>query len=348
VDSARNLDVIVDSTFSGGARIFRLPGHSWGTRILTGAPFSPAAHHELFWPISSTGAQLGSSLFQPGPVPRLAPASRRHCLRYLARHTALPFLNLVSIIIIRDLRRLRNSMDQATACAIAIALVHFKLDYCSSLLLNLPSSSTNRLQFVLNSAARAVTKTPKFHHITPVLKSVHWLKVNQRINYKIMSLAYKSLLSNQPSYLFSLLSLRSFYSTHSSSIVTLARPSNPSRIKLMNRSFYHTATALWNNLPIELRAYARNINLFHHSFPPIVSSSSYDGYTGTDLAFYFHLTGHFHLSFMSFSLFILFVSNNEQVVIILVSHVYRYIISTPFHHHIISSHFVFSFSSRVS
>ena len=33
----------------------------------------------------------------------------------------------------------------------------------------------NRLQLVLNSAARAVTKTPKFHHITPILKSLHWL-----------------------------------------------------------------------------------------------------------------------------------------------------------------------------
>jgi hypothetical protein len=79
---------------------------------------------------------------------------------------------------IRDLRRLRSSIDQTTACTIATALIHSKLDYCNSLLLNLPASSKNRLQFVLNSAARAVTKTSRFHHITPVLKSVHWLKIN--------------------------------------------------------------------------------------------------------------------------------------------------------------------------
>jgi hypothetical protein len=42
---------------------------------------------------------------------------------------------------IRDLRRLRNSIDQTTARTIATALVHSKLDYCNSLLLNLPSSS---------------------------------------------------------------------------------------------------------------------------------------------------------------------------------------------------------------
>jgi hypothetical protein len=45
-------------------------------------------------------------------------------------------------------------MDQTTACTSATALVHLKL-YDS----NLPSSSTNRRQLVLNSAAHAVIKT---------------------------------------------------------------------------------------------------------------------------------------------------------------------------------------------
>jgi hypothetical protein len=169
-------------------------------------------------------------------------------------------------------------------CYCSCALVHSKLDYCNSLLLDLPSSSTTRLQLALDSAARAVTKTSRFHHITPVLKSLHWLKMNQRIHYKVVSLTYKILLSNQPSYLRSLLSLQSSRSTRSSSVVTLARPSNPSRLKLTNRSFYHTAPALWNNLPTELRAYTCNTNsfaistsqflkklktfLFHRSFPP--------------------------------------------------------------------------------
>jgi hypothetical protein len=112
---------------------------------------------------------------------------------------------------IRDLRRLRSSIDQTTYCVYHCycSYIHSKLDYCNSLLLNLPASSTNRLQFVLNSAARAVTKTSRFHHITPVLKSLHWLKINQRIHYKVISLTYKILLSDQPSYLRSLLSLQS-------------------------------------------------------------------------------------------------------------------------------------------
>jgi len=37
----------------------------------------------------------------------------------------------------------------------------------------LPTTQTNRLQLVLNSAARAVTKTPKFYLISPILESLH-------------------------------------------------------------------------------------------------------------------------------------------------------------------------------
>ena len=89
---------------------------------------------------------------------------------------------------IRDLRRIRNTLDHKTACTIATSLIHSKLDYCNSLYLNISNQQLNRLQLILNSAARAVTKTPKFHHITPHLKSLHWLKITQRIQYKILSL----------------------------------------------------------------------------------------------------------------------------------------------------------------
>jgi hypothetical protein len=136
-------------------------------------------------------------------------------------------------------------MDQTTDCTITTALVHSK-----RLLLNLPSTPTNHLQLVLNSTAHAITKTCKFHHTTPVIKSLHWLKMNHNIHYKVMSLTHKIILSNHPSYLHSLLSIQSSHSTSSSSVVTLANPSNPSCLKLTNRPFYHTAPALWNSLPI--------------------------------------------------------------------------------------------------
>ena len=42
------------------------------------------------------------------------------------------------------------------------------------------------------------SKTPKFLQITPVVTSHHWLKINQRIHYKILSLTYKTIQSKQP------------------------------------------------------------------------------------------------------------------------------------------------------
>jgi len=47
----------------------------------------------------------------------------------------------------------------------------------------------NRLQLVPNSAARAVTKNLKCHHITLITKALHLLKINERIKYKVLSLS---------------------------------------------------------------------------------------------------------------------------------------------------------------
>jgi len=63
---------------------------------------------------------------------------------------------------VRDLRRIRNTIIQTTACAIATSLIYSKIDCCNSALLNLPATETNRLQFVILSAARAVTKLLNF------------------------------------------------------------------------------------------------------------------------------------------------------------------------------------------
>jgi len=89
------------------------------------------------------------------------------------------------------------------------------------LLLNLSATQTNRLQHVLNSAARAVTNTSTFHHITPILKSLHLLKINEIIKYKVLSLSltYISLKTGQPSYLCALPSHRC---TRSSSHILVA------------------------------------------------------------------------------------------------------------------------------
>ena len=50
-----------------------------------------------------------------------------------------------------------------------------------------------------------VTRTPKHDHITPVLTSLHWLPITQRIDYRILLLTFKALTGKAPQYLQELL-----------------------------------------------------------------------------------------------------------------------------------------------
>ena len=76
-------------------------------------------------------------------------------------------------------------LDFKTASTIAISIVHAKLDYCNYLFMNIDVTQINRIQAIQDAVARAVTKTLKHYHITPVLKKLHWLKIPERIEYKL-------------------------------------------------------------------------------------------------------------------------------------------------------------------
>jgi len=168
---------------------------------------------------------------------------------------------------IRELWLIRKTIDQTTACTTVTFHNHSKSHYRNSRLLNLPATQANRLQLVLNSAARAVTKTPKFQHIAPILKSLHWHKINERMKCKVLSLIRKSLKTGQPFYLRHLPLFLSHRSTRSSCSITLSRPSLTSRPKIVNRSSYHSAPVLWNCRPSDLH------QVVHYVTPPSILNS---------------------------------------------------------------------------
>ena len=86
-----------------------------------------------------------------------------------------------------------------------------------------------------------------------LVKTQHWLKINERIEYKLLSLTYKVLTTSQPDYLRNLISVQSSGRTCFSSVVTLARPSVSSSLQIANRSFRYASPHLWNQLPCSLR-----------------------------------------------------------------------------------------------
>jgi len=98
-----------------------------------------------------------------------------------------------------------------------------------------------------------MTKAPKSCHITPVLRSLHWLKTTERIEHKLLSLTYKVLTSTRPPYLHQLISVQPPRSTRSSSLVTLARPPTSSSPRITDRFCQYASPCLWNQLPSSLR-----------------------------------------------------------------------------------------------
>src|SRR6218665_3333147 len=121
----------------------------------------------------------------------------------------------------------------------------------------------NRLQAIQNAFARDVTTTPKHPPITSVLKKHHWLKIPERIEYKVIPLTYNTIQSFQPSILPTLIlcvcvcvfvcvcvcvcvcvyvcvsqlfTIQPPRSTRSSSTLTLLRLSITSSLKFSNRS----------------------------------------------------------------------------------------------------------------
>ena len=60
------------------------------------------------------------------------------------------------------------------------------IDYCNSLCANLPLYLMDGLQKIQNTAARIISRTRKFDHITPVMQNLHWLPVQYRIMFKIL------------------------------------------------------------------------------------------------------------------------------------------------------------------
>lgn len=158
----------------------------------------------------------------------------------------------ISFFQIRQLRAIRPYLDMNTAVMLANALVSSRLDFCNSLYYGLPLHRIHSLQRVQNSIARLTVPGTGFRdHMTPVLKRLHWLPVQQRIEFKIAVTTFKVLQNQQPQYLANLLTRMPDSSRRSSGKNLLQMPFIKSEIG--RRSFSYAAPKIWNSLPQSIR-----------------------------------------------------------------------------------------------
>ena len=162
---------------------------------------------------------------------------------------------------LRDFRHVRWFLTHDVSVLVANALVSSHLDYCNSLFRSLSKFNLRKLQCIQNSAARIVSNTSRYTSITPVLKKLHWLPVEQRTVFKTATLVYKYLHTGFPRYFAPYLSFySSSYSTrHSQSggnflVIPKFCPSVHKSVKQFGNSLAFDAPTVWNALPDEICA----------------------------------------------------------------------------------------------
>ena len=166
---------------------------------------------------------------------------------------------------LRNISAIRSLLTRSAAESLIHSLVTSRIDFCNSLLVGLPSAMLNRLQGVQNAAARLLTGTKKYDHITPILTELHWLPIKYRIEFKILLLTFKAVHGLAPGYVTSLIEQRRLRPglRSSGTGITLHVPITHLR-GYGDRAFSSIAPRLWNSLPSSLRE-IDSIDLFKSS-----------------------------------------------------------------------------------
>lgn len=180
--------------------------------------------------------------------------------------------------VLRQIRSIRRSVTRPVIQSLVASLVLTRLDYGSATLAGLPATQLDRLQSVLNAAARLVFGRRKFDHVTSLLRDLHWLRVPERITFRLATLAFKCQHSMAPHYLDTQLrrvadmDSRRRLRSASSAALFVPRTAHPT---IGDRAFSVAAARAWNSLPSHLQssetldAFQRQLKteLFSRSFP---------------------------------------------------------------------------------
>ena len=160
---------------------------------------------------------------------------------------------------LRNIARIRKFISLKTTETLVHAFVNSKLDFCNSLAYGLPKYLLQKLQYVQNAAARLITGIRKHDHITPILMDLHWLPVNERIQFKILLLTFKSLNGLAPVYIDE--NDPTLCTKWKASIVLCISFKTKQMEPYGFRTFTVAAPFLWNSLPLEVES-SPSLNIF--------------------------------------------------------------------------------------
>ena len=153
---------------------------------------------------------------------------------------------------LRAISKIRNVLTLEATQALVQAFVVSRLDYCNALLYGISKQNISKLQRVQNAAAKVVLKRRKFDHVTPLLKQLHWLPVEFRIEFKILVHVYNAIQGDSPVYIKHLVNMytpKRNLRSESRLLLIENRVSN----KYGSRAFVNCGAKLFNALPESLK-----------------------------------------------------------------------------------------------
>ena len=102
-------------------------------------------------------------------------------------------------------------------------------------------------------AARVVKCLQKYDPIRVHLFELHWLRVPQRIEFKVLTLVFKWVNNLAPEYLqdFLVVSRNTTLQSANTKMIHMVKFRTQ---KLLNCSFTYAVAKLWNDLPISLKS----------------------------------------------------------------------------------------------
>ena len=154
---------------------------------------------------------------------------------------------------LHNMYKICQCVNEEAAKTMVHALITSRLDYCNSLFYGLPKCHLKKLEMVQRAAARFISMTRKYDHITPTMRKLHWLPIESRIVYKTLLITFKAMNSCAPTYISELLVRRKNKGTRQDNKLLLEIPKIKTK-SFRNRAFPISAPTLWNTLPADVRS----------------------------------------------------------------------------------------------
>ena len=164
-----------------------------------------------------------------------------------------------SFSFLRNLYRIRSNLPLSCAISLINAFVFSRLDYCNSVFSFCNKRTIARLQRVQNCFIRLVKFLPRRSPTSDAIRSIGWLRMEDRIYFKICCIVHKCLHGFSPSYVGCLISPSESHSSvalRSDDASSLYIPFTR-HCAIARKAFYFHAPRLWNSLPVSLRTERR-------------------------------------------------------------------------------------------